>query len=272
VLARFGMETCNAARTPAEAAQGRPSDSAADDAFPYREAVGCLMYLATCTRPDIAYAVSYLARSTCSPSAHDVAGVKRVLRYLRGTIDCGVRLGGGDLKLTAYADADYASEAASRRSVSGNLAIFGGGPVLWSSRLQACVTLSTVEAEYVSLCGVAQSVIWLRGLLQDLGAPQRQPTVIYEDNLGAISLAKGQQVGRRSKHIDVRYHYVREQHEGGVIEVTHCASADMLADILTKPLGATVFDRLKNQICHTPVRVREGVMALGERDRAEQPA
>lgn len=217
------------------------------------------MYLATSTRPDIAFAVSSLARKAAKPSSRDVAGVKRLFRYLQGTLATGISLGGSSLILSAFADADYATDIDTRRSISGNLVLIGESPVIWSSRRQTCVTLSTVEAEYVSLCGVAQTVMWLRGLLQELGAKQLEPTVLHEDNQGAISLAKGSQVGQRSKHIDVRLHYIRERFSEGAISITHCKSEDMLADILTKPLGRIAFERLRSQIMTASRCVREEV-------------
>jgi transposase InsO family protein len=269
VLQRFGMEESKAMNTPAEATQSKCDAASVPEAsYPYREAVGCLMYLATCTRPDIAYAVSYISRSTTSPTRQDVIGLKRILRYIQGTLKTGISLGGSDLTMTAFADADYATDTESRRSISGNVIMFGGGPVLWSSRRQGCVTLSTVEAEYVALCSVTQEIVWMRELLRELGAAQRKPTIVYEDNQGAISLARGSQIGRRTKHIDVRYHFVREQFEAGAIELEHCSTQDMIADILTKPLGATAFARLRDRLCYTPSRDREGVLAVYDRDLA----
>jgi hypothetical protein len=270
VLERFSMEQCKPTNTPAEVAQTKTAPQP-EAAYPYREAIGCLTYLATCTRPDIAFAVSRLARSTVSPTKQDVVGVKRVLRYIKGTLENGITLGGGDLTPTAFADADFASDTETRRSVSGCIVMFGGGPVMWSSRRQGCVTLSTVEAEYVALCNVTQETMWIRQLLQDLGLPQRTPTVVYEDNQGAISLARGNQISRRSKHIDVRFHFVRDQYEAGVIALEHCPSQEMPADLLTKPLGATAFARLRDRLCYAPGCTREGVSAWRDRSPAGSP-
>ena len=271
VLQRFRMKECNPSKTPAEPTVPKDNSEADSTRFPYREAIGSLMYLATCTRPDIAFAVSHLARSVVAPSVQDVNGVKRVLRYLRGTTTIGITLGGTGSILKAYADADFANDLKSRRSVSGNLMLIGKGPVQWSSRRQPCVALSTVEAEYVSLCTAAQTIAWLRNILEEFGVKQKSPTTIHEDSQGAISLAKCGFIGRRSKHIDVRMHYVQDQVETNAVNLVHTKSEDMLADILTKPLGTTTFVRIRTEICEAPCRVREGVLANDDRASAQPP-
>ena len=269
VLRRFHMEMRNPAKTPADPATSGNDNEATG--FPYREAVGSLMYLATCTKPDIAYAVSYLARNVACPTIENVNGIKRLLRYIRGTASTGITLGGTGLTLEAYADADFANDVKSRRSISGNLLMMVNGPVQWSSRRQPCIALSTVEAKYISLSSVAQTTVWMRGLLTELGEQQQSATKIHEDNQGAIALAKSSVIGRRSKHIDVRLHYVREQVENEIVTLKHCKSEDMLADILTKPLAAVAFTRFRAKICATPSRAREGVLENGDRASARPP-
>ena len=249
VLERFKMADSKAVKTPAEPRTIADMDDGTEVNYPYREAVGALMYLTTSTRPDLAFAVGRLARRSHQPSSSDVNAVKRTLRYLSGTRDLFITLGGRNTLLVGYADSDYATDVSTRRSVSGSYITIGGGPVAWASRIQPCVTLSTVEAEYVSLSSTAQDMVWLRTLLRDLGFPQTLPSTIFEDNQGAIALAEGVKFSRKSKHIDVRFHFIRQQIEVGNIQLKYCPSQEMLADIFTKALPSSTFTLLRNQIC-----------------------
>ena len=147
------MTDCNSIKTPAENQQpDETTNGPLDSSIPYRSAVGCLMYLACATRPDIAYAVSKVARSMAKPTIFDWISVKRIFRYLRGTANLGLHYtstGGG---LCAYSDADFASCLDTRKSVSGVVLMLNNGPVGWMSRKQSIVATSTTDAEYVAIC------------------------------------------------------------------------------------------------------------------------
>lgn len=205
---------------------------------PYRSAVGSLVYLVTCTRPDLAASVGIVSQFLERPGLNHWNAVKRIYRYLKGTMDTGLLLSGGtDFELRGYSDSDYAGDTDTRRSTTGYVFLLGGGAVSWRSKRQPTVALSTTEAEYMALAEAAREAIWLRLFLSELGFSQRSAITIFDDNQGAISLARNPVHHARTKHIDVRYHYVREQVAAGTINVLYCVTHDMVADILTKPLA-----------------------------------
>ena len=148
-------------------------------------------------------------------------------------------------ELIGYSDADFAGDLDDRRSTSGNLFLIGGGAVSWLSKKQSIVSLSTAEAEYVALCRATQEATWIRRLLSDLHSLPEQPTVIMEDNQGALYIAKNQAVQARTKHIDIRYHYIREALSNGTVDLHYCPTEHMIADIFTKPLARKRFENLR---------------------------
>ena len=150
--------------------------------------------------------------------------------------------------MKVYADADWAGDIDDRHSTSGNACIMANGAVSWMSKKQPVVALSTAEAEYVSLCFATQEAIWLRQLLTDIGQPPADATVIWEDNQAAISLAKNPVSHARTKHIDTRYHFIREEVQNGVIALKYIPTKQMVADILTKPLAKTLFMELRHAL------------------------
>ncbi|CAB1101212.1 unnamed protein product [Ectocarpus sp. CCAP 1310/34] len=210
--------------------------------WPFRELIGSLMWLATQTRPDIANAVRAVARYCASPKEiHWRAGLG-ILGYVVRTSDLGIAFRRGSvagLSMEVFADADYTSKAADRRSVSGGLLMCVGGCISWFSRTQKCVTLSTTEAEYVSLADVMKEVLFLRQvwrfMLPEAGIPSCIP--VFEDNQGAIQLAQNPISNSNSKHIDLRHHFIRELVGRKEIPIFHAESAHQHADFLTKALG-----------------------------------
>ena len=252
LLSKFNMSECHPATTPQilyNAKLGNTTDSSTVVRFPYREAVGALLYLSTCTRPDIAVAVNSVARHCNNPSEIDVIAVKRIMRYLAGTTHHGITYERTDdaPSLVAFVDSDWASDKADRRSISG-FVVFLNGPVSWGAVKQSCVALSTAEAEYVALSRATQEVMWLRQILSEIRFPQLEPTIIHEDNAAAIIMANNAVTTPRSKHIDIRHHYIRECVQNQVIKIQPCSSVDMIADIMTKPLPADRFKFLRTMI------------------------
>lgn len=169
LLKRFKMDNCKAASTPAEnfnKGQGSMTEGKEMVNFPYREAVGSLIYLATATRPDISFAVGVVSRYLDAPTQAHVCAVKRIFRYLKGTTRMGIVYKKQHvLKLVCYSDADYASDTQTRRSTTGYVFLLGSGPVSWSSQRQRCVSLSTTESEYVAASQAVKEMIWLHKLL-----------------------------------------------------------------------------------------------------------
>ena len=230
-------------------------DEEAVDQQLYQSLVGSLMYLSVCTRPDIAYAVSTLARFSNKPNRSHWTAAKRVLRYLRGTDDYGIAFTKSDSgECMGYSDADWAGDQEDRRSTSGYLFLMTGGPVSWKSRKQESVALSTAEAEYIALSSAAQETVWLRRLITELGSELEGPTTLMEDNQSAIAMAKNPQFHGRAKHIDIRHHFIREKVNGGDIKLIYCPTGDMIADMLTKGLNR---HQLKNLMARAGVRPLE---------------
>ena len=203
---------------------------------PYREALGALMYASVATRPDITFAISTLARFSQNPGPTHWTALKRVFAYLKGMRDFWLTLGGRESKLIGYSDADGMSQE-SRRPISGYTYLIGGS-ISWSSKRQDIVTLSTTEAEYVALTHAAKEAIWLQNLLGELFPTGKSPSpiTINCDNQGAIALSKDDRFHARTKHIDIRFHFIRNSVETGLIQVQYCPTDDMVADILTKGL------------------------------------
>src|ERR1051325_9452532 len=212
--------------------------------IPYASAVGSLMYAMLCTRPDICYAVGIVSRYQSTPGYEHWTAVKNILKYLRRTRDYMLIYGKGDLILQGYTDSDFQTDIDSRKSTSGSVFILNKGAIVWRSIKQSCIADSTMEAEYVAACEAAKEAVWLRKFLIDLEVvPDMQlPITLYCDNSGAVANSKEPRSHKRGKHIERKYHLIREiVHRGDVI-VTQIPSADNHADPFTKPLTAKVFE------------------------------
>jgi hypothetical protein len=257
LLERFGMELAKGVATPGvpgEGAAEHPMELlGAEQAKLFRSLVGGLLYISVCTRPDVAYCVSTLARSMAQPYAHALAGAKRVLRYLKEhPLGIVYRRTSGALLLTGYADASYAADVGTRKSTTGWVLMLAGAAVAWKSKLQPIVATSTTEAEYVALCFAALECVALRALLEFVGCPQAQPTIFYEDNTAALQLSVNPVAQQATKHIAVRFHKLRELVATRVIDVTYVRTSEQLADILTKALGRVAHRRLAVQLLGRP--------------------
>lgn len=247
ILERFRMAESNAISTPVGREES-DRDEVLSSEIPYREAVGCLMYLTTASRPDIAFAVNKAARAMEKPTVQDWNQIKRIFRYLRGTVDYGIIYSKAE-ELKVYSDADFAGDKRTRRSTTGIVAIFSGGPISWTSQLQKVVATSTTEAEIISASEGAKELVWLKRLLSELiEMPGEVLPTLYVDNASAIKLAKNPEYHRRSKHIEVRHFYVRERFLNGELKLEHIDGKDQLADLLTKPLERIRFELLRKNI------------------------
>ena len=257
VLRTFGMADCTSVATPMdENLVLEPSKEASDsqDRKWYQRAVGSLMYLMLCTRPDIAYAVSQLGRFAANPSQKHHAALKRLFRYLKGTSDYGLVIdtqGRPDI-LTGYTDANWGRDD-DRRSTGGYVFTFAGTAISWKSKRQATVSLSSCEAEYIAESEAAKEAIWLQRLLSqlrvDLSQPSAsEPVTILGDNRGALALAKNPMYHARTKHVDIRYHFVREKVEERLVKMEWIAGGLNPADGLTKPLGKTKFESFRRMV------------------------
>lgn len=245
ILQRFRLENSKPFSTPCDVAKSQEGDTAMVD-VPFREAVGCLQYLSVATRPDIAFAVALVSRALCKPTTDDWKRVKRIYRYLRGTSDVGLLYRSNvQTTFSVFSDADHAGDEKTRRSTSGMVSINSCAAITWWSRLQHSVAISSTEAEYVAASEAANELVWLKLLFKELIEYDGTPSM-YVDNQSAIKLAQNPQHHRRSKHIDVRFHSIREKVERGVLKLEYVPSSEQTADILTKPLTSVVFMNLRD--------------------------
>jgi len=256
LLALLGLVDCAPVSTPAVPNHRLVKATEQDKSvitFPYRAAVGTLLWLARCSRPDIFFAVNQLAsHASCFNSEH-VQALKHCARYLKGTrhLRLRIRAGAPALILRAYADADFAGEPQENdqgmHSLSGCLLFMvGTGPVFWQSKLQSTISRSTAEAEYRSSGTAAQHIASYRNILQELGFEQTSPTTLLEDNQACIAMTSSLLCSSKARHIKLDHHYIREQVHNGEIALEYCQTADMVADIFTKALHKPQFQKLRD--------------------------
>ncbi|KAK3037025.1 hypothetical protein RJ639_031599 [Escallonia herrerae] len=206
--------------------------------------VGSLRYL-ICTRPDILFGVGLVSRYMEAPTTSHLKVAKRILRYIKGTLDYGIMYSSShDFKLVGYCDSDWASDKDDQKSTTGFVFYMGNSAFTWNSKKQPIVTLSICEAEYVAATCVCHA-IWLRSLLMELHQTQDCPTKILVDNKSALELAKNPAFHERSKHIDTKYHFIRECVSKKEVELEYVKSQVQVADIFTKPLKIDVFHKLR---------------------------
>ncbi|XP_047163693.1 uncharacterized mitochondrial protein AtMg00810-like [Vigna umbellata] len=253
MLTKFNMDQCNSATTPAEVGiklEKDPEEEAVDPTE-YRRMVGSLRYLCN-TRPDISYSVGLVSRFMQNPRVSHLNAVKRILRYLKGTIEYGILLpkhgSGGEVRVIAYSDSDWCGDKGDRKSTAGYVFFFDGAPISWSSTKEPVVALSSCEAEYIAACEATCQAAWLDSLMKELKIEGRGKVKLLVDNKSAIDLTKHPTSHGRSKHIETRFHFIREQVSKKKLEVVFCRSEDQIADILTKALKGERFLKLRKQI------------------------
>ena len=241
------MSDCKPRGTPCEQ-KLEWSECEPFDSKRYREIVGSLIYLMMSIRPDISWVVTRLSQFLSKPLQCHWITLKHVLRYLKGTshYDLCYRKCEKGLRITGYTDSDWASNMEDRRSTSGYcFSLVEDGPLIsWKSRKQQIVALSTCEAEYIALTAAVQEVMYLSHLVKSIGVTYDQLPIIYEDNQGTIALANNPTKHQRSKHIDVRYHFIRSEVNKG-FDLKYCPTKEMLADIMTKPATKQQLNKFK---------------------------
>eukprot|EP00253_Pinus_taeda_P004437 PITA_04437 len=247
VLSRFNMQECKAAITPTVMGLklSREDSSKDFDLSLYKSIVGSLMYL-TATRPDIMYAVSLISRFMERPKEAHWQATKRILRYVKGTKRIGILYTALECSdLIGYTDSDWDGSVDDQKSTSGYVFHMSSGAISWASKKQPIVALSTAEAEYVAATTVACQAILMRRMLRRLCQEKAKGTVIFCDNRSTIALSKNYVFHKRMKHIDTKFHYIRELVNNGEIVLEHCKTQEQVADILTKPLGQKSFEFLR---------------------------
>lgn len=250
LLTRFGMADCKGLSSPIVETRhlmqckdsGEPTDG------PYQAAIGALNYLACRTRPDILFAVSFLSRFNSAPKQEHWSAVKRIFRYLKSTARYKLTYSPTGTRLIAYSDADFANDVLDqRRSTSGLVVCLGGGPIIYSSRKQSQVAQSSTEAEFVAANEVTRELRWLTQFLDQLGIDYLKP-VIFIDNLSTIKQIETGETKRRSKHLDIKFNYIREQYRQQLFSVEHIGSEEQVADLLTKPISGPQVARLLKRL------------------------
>ena len=257
ILKRFNMSDAKAVSTPLASrfllSKDQSPKTEEEEGFmakvPYASAIRSLMYAMVCTRPDIAYAMGSVSRFMTNPEKQHQEAVKWIIRYLRGTIDQCLCFRKGELRLQGFADGDFTGEVDHRRSTTGYVFTLGTIAVSWVSQIQKIVALSTTEAEYMAVTEVSKEMIWLQGLLAELGFRQTK-NVLHSDNQSVIHLAKNSAFHSRTKHIGLRYHFVRSLLDDGLLTLEKIQGSKNPADMLTK---AVMIKKL--ELCSASVRL-----------------
>lgn len=217
------------------------------DCKTYRSIVGGLQY-ATITRPDISYTVNKVSQYMAAPLDTHWKAVKRILRYLAGTLDFGIHFKKTVGDITAFSDYDCASDVDDRRSTTGYCANYWSNLISWCGKKQSIVSRSSTEAEYRSLAHVASEITWMQSLLSELRIESKNISIVWVDNLSAIALASNPVLHAMTKHIKIDVHFVRDKVRRKELDIRHVPSADQIADIFTKPLSLQFFSKLRNKL------------------------
>ncbi|GJZ86559.1 retrovirus-related pol polyprotein from transposon TNT 1-94 [Tanacetum coccineum] len=248
-LKKYGFDSCDPVDTPMveKSKLDEDKEGKAVDPSHYCGMIGTLLYL-TASRPDLQFAICMCARYQARPTEKHLNAVKRIFRYLKGTVHRGLWYPkDSSIALTAFADADHAGCQDTRRSTSGSMQLLGDRLVSWSSKRQKSAAISSTEAEYIALSGYCAQILWMRSQLTDYGFGFNKIPMYY-DNKSAIALCCNNVQHSRSKHIDIIFHFIKEHVENGVIELYFVNTEYQLADIFTKALGRNRIEFLINKL------------------------
>lgn len=242
ILKRFRFENSRSCGIPIDPNLKIATVDGQNSGKPVKELIGCLMYLMLGSRPDLSFAVNFFSRFQDKNSDDVWTHMKRLLRYLKGTINMKLeykRKPGGN-PLTCYVDSDWAGDMTDRKSISGFVVKVFGNTVAWVTRKQKCIALSSTEAELIAMCAATQEVLWYKKVLCDMNI-ECKIISMYEDNQGCISIAKNPENNRRVKHIDVKYRFISECIKDKILKIEYIDSKSQMADILTKGLNRVQF-------------------------------
>ncbi|KAL5040636.1 hypothetical protein RTP6_7843 [Batrachochytrium dendrobatidis] len=261
VLKRFYMLDCKPVATPIESGTNLtaslPTEPVTD--APYREAVGALMYAMVATRPDLGAAIGQVSRFMHHPNDTHWTAVKRILRYVKYSLNYSLTLGGDNTTLVGYCDADWAGDVDSRKSTSGYTCFLGNSCILWRSTKQTSVAISTMEAEYAAAVTATQELLFLRNMLSELGLTQERATILYSDSQSAIANTENQAPNHATtKHMDVKLKFLRDQVSQKNILVRYIRTQDQIADIMTKGLPRIAFAQFSDLLGLRAVQGEEG--------------
>ncbi|KAK1431533.1 hypothetical protein QVD17_07993 [Tagetes erecta] len=260
LVAKFGVKNCKTEVTPMNYNEKLQLEDGADrsNEEQFRSLIGGLLYL-THSRPDLAYSVSLISRFMQAPSKIHMGAARRILKYVAGTTKLGIwykRSQG--VKLVGFSDSDWASSVDDRKSLSAYVFTLGAGVVSWRSKKQTTVALSSTEAEYIAATGATCQALWLRRVLKDLGYTQEEPTIIYCDNKSTINLAKNPITDGRTRHIDIKYHFIREMIGKEEVILHFCNTHNQIADVMTKSLAREKFVYFRHKLGVKKFESQEG--------------
>ncbi|UYV79131.1 hypothetical protein LAZ67_17001199 [Cordylochernes scorpioides] len=272
ILERFNMMECRGVSTPLDNSipitkKDCPTTDKEKDEIkhvPYRELIGSLLYLANSSRPDMTFAVTKLAQFFSNPGERHWQAAKHILRYIQATKNVSLIYKRGSDDILAFSDSDWANDIDDRRSISGSAVTINGCLVSWRSKKQNCVSLSTMESEYIALAQTTKEILWIAQILENLKCLTNasRPITIFCDNRAAIEFSKNNIENNRSKHIDIRYHYIREKVNSGDIHVNYISTNDNLADIFTKGLKRTAHQNAYYTPSDFPLWVKRCIAGL----------
>ena len=249
LVKKFGLEDCKIAKSPMSTSvslQHNPSEKCVDQTL-YRSMIGSLLYL-TASRPDISYSVGVCARFQSDPKESHLHAVKRIIKYVLGTFDFGIfYTKDTNISIVGFCDADWGGNKDERKSTSGGCFYVGNNLVSWHSKKQTCISLSTAEAEYIAAGSCCTQLLWMKNMLKDYGFPQ-STFDLYCDNTSAIQIAKNPVQHTKTKHIDLRYHFIRDLVEKTTLALLYIPTEKQLADIFTKALDVIRFTDLRMSI------------------------
>jgi histone deacetylase 1/2 len=257
-LHRVSMENCRPTSTPLVTTEHLARESGVllgtEDSTRYRSIVGGLQYL-TLTRPDLSFAVNKVCQFLSQPTDLHWEAVKRILRYVKGTLDTGLRIRKSKLTgVSIFTDADWAGDVDDRRSTSGFAVFVGPNLISWSAKKQPTVSRSSTEAEYKALGNGVAEAMWIESVLKELRVPRQHTAILWCDNLGATYLTANPVFHARTKHIEIDFHFVRERVASGDLDVRFISTNDQLADVFTKPATRQMLQRFQsnlNLVCNS---------------------
>lgn len=259
LLDAFQLSNCNSVHTPFAAGTSFvPNGSLLNDSDTslYRTMVGKLLFAANTARPDLAFAASTLSRFIKEPHSNHLAAAKHVLRYVKGTLNLGLVFHQStSMNLVGYCDSDWGADKNDRKSITGYVFMLAGAAITWKSKKQQTVALSSTEAEYMALGDAVKEVLWLTQLLKHVGLSINKPPVIFEDNEGCKMLSTHPVHHQRTKHIDIRHHFIRDHIANNDFELVSINTENMLADMLTKNLGRIKFNNFVKLIGMQEVQI-----------------
>lgn len=248
ILNNSGMNTAKPVKIPLLKGDGKEVELKNKN-YPYREIVGSLLYLSTKTRPDIAYGINYCSRYVENYKQDNINDVKHILKYLNGHKNQGIAFfdNGRSNLLEAYCDSDFAGDQETRRSTTGYVIFYAGGPISWCSRRQSIIALSSTEAEYVAAAECCKELIYLKTLIEEL-SDEKISIELNIDNQSAMMLMTNGDMNKRSKHTDVKYRFVHELVTLNTVKLKYCPTNSQKANIFTKSLNVEKFNKFKKEL------------------------